>query len=64
MAGGRKLLIVDHGVEQVIRADRHEWVPVFTGLSEGQSQEFVAGRGVNSRVLADGGVGRWLTGCC
>jgi hypothetical protein len=41
-------LIVDHGVEQVIRADRAEWVPVFTGLSMGQFQELVAiaaGRG-------------------
>jgi hypothetical protein len=41
-------LIVDHGVEQVIRADRPEWVPVFTGLSVGQFQELVsivAGRG-------------------
>jgi hypothetical protein len=41
-------LIVDHGVEQVIRADRAEWVPVFTGLSVGQFQELVAivaGRG-------------------
>ena len=36
------------GVEQVIRADRPEWVPVFTGWSVGQSQELVrivAGRG-------------------
>jgi hypothetical protein len=35
-------------VEQVIRADRPEWVPVFTGLSVGQFQELVrivAGRG-------------------
>jgi hypothetical protein len=41
-------LIVDHGVEQVIRADRPEWVPVFTGLSVAQFQELVgivAGRG-------------------
>jgi hypothetical protein len=41
-------LIVDHGVEQVIRADRLEWVPVFTGLSVGQFRELVgivAGRG-------------------
>jgi hypothetical protein len=41
-------LIVDHGVEQVIRADRPEWVPVFTGLSVRQFQELVrivAGRG-------------------
>jgi DDE superfamily endonuclease/Helix-turn-helix of DDE superfamily endonuclease len=41
-------LIVDHGVEQVIRADRAEWVPVFTGLSVGQFRELVhivAGRG-------------------
>jgi hypothetical protein len=41
-------LIVDQGVEQVIRADRPEWVPVFTGLSVGQFQELVgivAGRG-------------------
>jgi hypothetical protein len=29
-------LIVDHGVEQVISADRPDWVPVFTGLSVGQ----------------------------
>jgi hypothetical protein len=42
------LLIVDHDVEQVIRVDRPEWVPVFTGLSVGQFQELVgivAGRG-------------------
>jgi hypothetical protein len=41
-------LIVDQGVEQVIRSDRSEWVPVFTGLSVGQFQELVrtvAGRG-------------------
>jgi hypothetical protein len=41
-------LIVDQGVEQVIRSDRPEWVPVFTGLSVGQFQELVrivAGRG-------------------
>jgi hypothetical protein len=41
-------LIVDHGVERVIRADRPEWVPVFTGLSVRQFQELVrivAGRG-------------------
>ena len=41
-------MIVDHGVEQVIRPDRPEWVPVFTGLSVGQFQELVrivAGRG-------------------
>ena len=41
-------MIVDQGVEQVIRADRPEWVPVFTGLSVGQFQELVrivAGRG-------------------
>jgi hypothetical protein len=41
-------LIVDHGVEQVIRVDRPEWVPVFTGLSVEQFQELVrivAGRG-------------------
>jgi hypothetical protein len=41
-------LIVDHDVEQVIRVDRPEWVPVFTGLSVGQFQELVgivAGRG-------------------
>jgi hypothetical protein len=41
-------VIVDQGVEQVIRSDRPEWVPVFTGLSVGQFQELVrivAGRG-------------------
>jgi hypothetical protein len=41
-------LIVDQGVEQVIRADRPEWVPVFTGLSVPQFQELVtivAGQG-------------------
>jgi hypothetical protein len=41
-------LIVDHGVEQVIRADRPGWVSVFTGLSVRQFQELVgivAGRG-------------------
>jgi hypothetical protein len=41
-------LIVDQGVEQVIRSDRLEWVPVFTGLSVGQFQELVrivAGQG-------------------
>lgn len=41
-------MFVDHGVEQVIRAGRVEWVPVFTGLSVGQFQELVAivaGRG-------------------
>jgi hypothetical protein len=34
-------LIVDQGVEQMIRSDRPEWVPVFTGLSVGQFQELV-----------------------
>jgi hypothetical protein len=41
-------LIVDLGVEQVIRVDRPEWVPVFTGMSVGQFQALVgivAGRG-------------------
>jgi Cft2 family RNA processing exonuclease len=41
-------LIVDHGVEQMIRADRPEWVPVFTGLSVRQFQELV-------RIVADRG---------
>jgi hypothetical protein len=34
-------LIVDQGVEQMIRSDRPEWMPVFTGLSVGQFQELV-----------------------
>lgn len=41
-------MIVDQDVEQMIRSDRPEWVPVFTGLSVGQFQELVrivAGRG-------------------
>lgn len=39
-------MIVNQGVEQVIRADRPEWVPVFTGLSVRQFQELV-------RLVAD-----------
>jgi hypothetical protein len=41
-------LIDDHGVEQVISADRPEWVPVFSGLSVRQFRKLVrivAGRG-------------------
>lgn len=34
-------LIVDHGVEQVISANKPEWVPVFTGLSMRQFQQLV-----------------------
>lgn len=34
-------MIVDHGVERVIRADRSEWVPVFTGLSVRQVRALV-----------------------
>jgi hypothetical protein len=49
-------LIVDHGVEQVIRSDRPEWVPVFTGLSVEQCQELV--RIVAGRGGEQAGVGR------
>jgi hypothetical protein len=48
-------LIVDHGVEQVIRADRPGWVPVFTGLSVRQFQELV-------RIVADRGGDQTGTG--
>jgi hypothetical protein len=49
-------LIVDHGVEQVLRADRPEWVPVFTGLSVRQFQELVGI--VAGRSGAQSGAGR------
>jgi hypothetical protein len=49
-------LIVDHGVERVIRADRSEWVPVFTGLSVRQFRVLV--RVVVSRGGQQAGVGR------
>jgi len=34
-------LVVDPGVEQVIRADRPSWIPLFTGLSEVQFRRLV-----------------------
>ena len=46
----------DHGVEQVIRSDRPEWVPVFTGLSVKQFQELVGV--VIARGGEQAGVGR------
>jgi hypothetical protein len=49
-------LIVDHGVEQVISANKPEWVPVFTGLSVRQFDQLVrivARRG--GPAVADGG---------
>jgi hypothetical protein len=49
-------LIVDQGVEQVISANRPEWVPVFTGLSVDQFQELV--RIVAGRGGEQAGVGR------
>jgi len=52
----RELLIVEHGVEQVIRSDRPEWVPVFTGLSVKQFQELVGV--VVARGGEQAGVGR------
>lgn len=52
-------MIVDHGVEQVISADKPEWVPVFTGLSVRQFRQLVrivARRG--GRAVVDGRPGR------
>jgi hypothetical protein len=34
-------LVVDHGVEQTIRSDQPQWIPVFTGLSERQFRRLV-----------------------
>jgi hypothetical protein len=59
--------IVDLGVERVIRADRDEWVPVFTGLSVRQFRRLVrivAGRGGEQTGTGRAGACCWLTGCC
>ena len=50
------ILLVGHGVEQLISVDRPEWVPVFTGLSVRQFQKLV--RVVAARGGEQTGTGR------